>query len=112
MNEVADTKSGHTADEAQAPEFKGYTVEELKYRRALVALQKEFCETRILKNVAALQKSNPFSPSTAASSIPGKIGFVASKLLTGLNYLDYAMIGFSMFGSARKVYSFFHKKKR
>jgi hypothetical protein len=93
--------------------FKGYTLEELRYQRALVMLQKEFCRSKIHRNLNALQKSNPLSPSASkASSLPGKVGFVAQKLFTGLNYLDYIMLGFSAFGSARKIYSFFHKKKK
>lgn len=103
------------ADEAavsQGKEFKGYTLDELKYQRALVTLQKDFCKSRLLRITANLQKSNPLSPMAAASSIPGKVGFFASKFLRGLNYLDYAMLGFSIFGGVRKIISIFRKKKR
>lgn len=112
MNEIQ--KSAQETERITQPEnkFKGYTLEELRYQRALVLLQKEFCKSRITRNVHNLQKSNPLSPSTAASSLPGKVGFVASKLLTGLNYLDYAMIGFSLFGTARKIFSVFRRKKK
>ncbi len=112
MNEIQ--KSAQETERITQPEnkFKGYTLEELRYQRALVLLQKEFCKSRITRNVNNLQKSNPLSPSTAASSLPGKVGFVASKLLTGLNYLDYAMIGFSLFGTARKIFSIFRRRKK
>lgn len=111
MNEIKKTED--VAKSITHPEqFKGYTLEEIRYQRALVALQKEFCKTKILRNVHNLQKTNPLSPSSTVKSMPGKVGFVASKLLTGLNYLDYAMLGFSLFSSARKVYSFFHRKKK
>ncbi len=112
MNEIQ--KSAQETERITQPEnkFKGYTLEELRYQRALVLLQKEFCKSRITRNINNLQKSNPLSPSTAASSLPGKVGFVASKLLTGLNYLDYAMIGFSLFGTARKIFSIFRRRKK
>jgi len=112
MNEIQ--KSTRETERITQPEnkFKGYTLEELRYQRALVLLQKEFCKSKITRNVNNLQKSNPLSPSVAASSLPGKVGFVASKLLTGLNYLDYAMIGFSLFGAARKLFSIFRRKKK
>lgn len=112
MNEIKKTEDVAKSITHPDVQFKGYTLEEIRYQRALVALQKEFCKTKILRNVHNLQKSNPLAPSSAVKSMPGKVGFVASKLLTGLNYLDYAMLGFSLFSSARKVYSFFHRKKK
>lgn len=113
MKEIVKTNNTDplTGSESE-PLFKGYTIEELRYQRALVTLQKEFCKSKLERNISSLKKSNPLSPNTAASSLPGKFGFLATKLLSGLNYLDYAMLGFSLFGSARKVYSFFHKKKK
>ena len=111
MNEIKKTEV--VAKSITHPEtFKGYTLEEIRYQRALVALQKEFCKAKMMRNVHTLQKSNPLSPSNAVKSMPGKVGFVAAKLLTGLSYIDYAMLGFSLFSSARKVYSFFHRKKK
>lgn len=109
MNEIQNTEK--VAKDITDPQnnFKGYTLEEIRYQRALVALQKEFSKTKIIRTAHNITRSNPLAPS--ASSMSGKVGFVASKLLTGLNYLDYAMIGFSVFGTARKVFSFFRKKK-
>ena len=113
MNEIL--KSEKAAKDITKPstKFKGYTLEEIRYQRALVTLQKEFCKTKLNRNLHNLQKANPFSSdASTSSSIPGKIGMVAGKLMTGLNYLDYAMIGFSLFGTVRKVLSFFHRKKK
>lgn len=59
MNELQ--KPTQSADNTTTDSaFKGYTLEELRYQRALVALQKEFCHTRLLRNLNNLQKSNPF----------------------------------------------------
>lgn len=112
MNEIKKTEEVAKSITNPDVKFTGYTLEEIRYQRALVALQKEFCKTKILRNVRNLQKTNPLSPSSAAKSMPGKVGFVATKLISGLNYLDYAMLGFSVFSSARKIYSFFHKGKK
>lgn len=110
MNEIQ--KSEKVAKEITNPEvkFKGYTLEEIRYQRALVTLQKEFCHTKIIRLSNNLKNTNPLKKS-APSSLPGKVGFMAGKLLTGLNYMDYIMLGFSVFGSVRKIFSFFKKKK-
>lgn len=112
MNEIQKTEQAARNITQPESKFKGYTLEEIRYQRALVSLQMEFCKTRLLRNVHNLQKRSPFSASSAATSLPGKVGFVASKLFAGLNYLDYAMIGFSLFGTVRKVFSFFRRRRR
>ena len=111
MNDIKKTEN--VAKEITNPDkkFGGYTLEEIRYQRALVALQTEFCKNKINRNLKNIQHANPLSPSSS-SSLTGKAGYMATKLLTGLNYLDYAMLGFSLFGSAKKIYSFFHKKKK
>lgn len=111
MSEIQ--KHQEAADKIIQPQtqFNGYSLDELRYQRALVLLQKEFCKSRINRNLNNLRKSNPLAPSSS-SSLTGKVGFVASKLISGLSYLDYAMIGFSLFGTARKVFSVFRKIKK
>ena len=92
-------------------DFAGYTIEEIRFQRALTAMQADFCKTKFMKSWGNLQKANPLSPNSG-SSIPGKAGAVALKLVNGLNYVDYALLGFSLFSGARKVLSFFRRKKR
>ena len=96
----------------QKENFKGYTLEEIKYRRALLAMKAEFSKTKAIKAYYNLTKYNPLSPSSSASSLTGKAGAVAMKLINGLNYLDYAVIGFSVFSSLKKIASIFKKKKK
>lgn len=113
MKEIVKTSSDPLDPTADNPSgFRGYTLEELRYQRALVALKKDFSQTKLLRNLDGVKKSNFLSPQRVASSIPGRFGSVASKVFSGLNYLDYAMLGFSVFSSIRKVLSFFHKKKK
>lgn len=93
-------------------EFSGYTLEEIRYQRVLIALQADFCKNKIFKSFNNLQKANPFSPSGGSSSLTGKVGNVALKLVNGLNYLDYAVLGLSLFKSFRKITSLFKKKNK
>ena len=101
------------AKEIATPEndFKGYTIEEIRFQRALVAMEVDFCKSKILRNWNNLQKSNPLSPASN-SSITGKAGSVALKLLNGLNYMDYFLIGLSIFNGSRKFLSLFKRRKK
>lgn len=85
--------------------FKGYSMSELRYQRALTALQMEFCKSKISGNCDKVKKFRFLpSPSSANASWVGKF-------LTGLSYTDYALLGFSTFSTIRKVLRFFRKKK-
>lgn len=91
-------------------EFKGYTIEEIRFQRALVALEADFCKTKIFKSWNNIQEANPLVPGNKAS-LPGKAGALALKMINGLNYLDYMLIGFSLFKGAKKIFSFFKGRK-
>lgn len=97
---------------AAESEFKGYTIEEIRFHRALVAMEADFCKTKILRSWMNLQKLNPLSGGGGPSSLPGKAGSIALKLVNGLSYMDYVMLGWSVFSGARKVFSFFKGKKK
>lgn len=100
------------AKEIMAPEkeFKGYTIEEIRFQRALVAMEAEFCKTKLNKAWSNLQESNPFMPGNK-SSLPGKAGAIALRMVNGLNYLDYVLIGLSIFKGTKKIFSFFRGRK-
>lgn len=91
-------------------EFQGYTIEEIRFQRALLAMEADFSKTKLIKSWNNLQKFNPLSPSS--NSIPDKAGSIALKLVNGLSYMDYVMLGWSLFSGARKVFSFFKKGKK
>ncbi|MCH5236545.1 MAG: hypothetical protein J1E95_01950 [Muribaculaceae bacterium] len=91
--------------------FSGYTIEEIRFQRALTAMEADFCKAKFLKNLSNLQKVNPLSP-TSHGTFTGKAGSVVMKLLNGLNYIDYALLGLSLFNGTRKVLSFFKRGKR
>lgn len=92
--------------------FEGYTIEEIRFQRAMVAMEAEFCKTRFLKNWSNIQKANPLSPSSSVPLLPGKAGSVALKLINGLNYMDYILLGLSVFKGSRKIFSFFRRNKK
>lgn len=106
-------KASEKGKDALVPKnsFKGYTIEELRYHRALVALQKEFCKSKILHNIDNIRNPNKDNENGKISKL-ARIGSIASKLLSGLNYLDYAMMGVSLFGVGKKAYNLFKRKRK
>lgn len=112
---------------AHSSSFKGYTMEELRYQKALALLRKEFCKSNVLESVDSLR--HPFSDNTkriagiatpvkATSSSSGsairQVGnvgkLVLSSLLKGMKPLDYVMFGISLIGPTRKLIKSFRKK--
>ena len=103
-------KTASLPEEEAPKKFKGYTLEELRYQRAIVALKREFAKSKTLSGASKLKKHNPFSSDGGKLALSGKVGGIASRIFTGLNYMDYIMLGFSLFKSGRKIFSFFRKK--
>ena len=96
------------------PKFKGYSLEEIRYQRALVMLKREFAKQKVNAKMASVRKNNILTGAPTASKASGLMctGSIAAKIVTGLSYMDYIMIGFSAFGTVRKEVSFFRKKKK
>lgn len=91
-------------------EFRGYSIEELRYQRALIALRKEFCKSKMIHNANRIRKHGFFGRNGTTSRV-AHVGGLASKIVSGLGYLDYVMIGMSLFGTGRKIFRFFRRKK-
>lgn len=91
------------APEVHVEPFKGYTMEELKYQRALMALRKEFCKTKVLQSVESLRpgagKKDEKKSGNSKLALAGK---VAGMVFSNLNTMDYVLMGLSLFGTARK----------
>lgn len=111
---MKETEKKNVANEIMSDKnsFAGYTIEEIKFQRALVAMQAEFCKTKFLKSWDNIQRANPLSQAYSKSSLPAKAGSIAMKMVNGLNYMDYVLLGISAFSGARKIFSFFHKFKK
>ena len=91
-------------------EFKGYSIEELRYQRALIALRKDFCRSKMVHNADRVRKRG-FLGRNGTTSRVAHDGGLATKIISGLGYLDYVMIGMSAFGTGRKIFKFFRGKK-
>lgn len=111
MKEIKEKEK--VAKDIMAPEkeFKGYTIEEIRFQRALVAMEADFCKTKIQRSISNIQESNPFIPGNK-SSLPGKAGAIALKMINGLNYLDYILLGVSLFKGSKKVFSMLRGRKK
>lgn len=89
---------------------KGLTISEIRYQRALVALQREFCKEKINVGISNVKSFSFFNKKGSKSSLGNKTGAIAQKVLGGMNYLDYAIIGFTVFSNVKKIFKFFKKK--
>lgn len=94
----------------QKKEFKGYSMEELRYQRAMLLLRKEFCKSKMIHDLNNIKEHSILGGKKGDSKIM-RVGSLTSKLLSGLNYLDYAMLGASIFGTGKKIYNFFKRTK-
>lgn len=93
--------------------IKGLTINEIRYRRALLTLQKDFCREKMMLSIHKIANSSPFSKgykSDGRTSM-GRYGAIMGKLVGGLNYVDAVMVGFSVFQTTKKIFSFFKRKK-
>ena len=92
-------------------EFKGYDLDELRYQRAILALKKEFAKEKVMADLDEIKKRLPFR-----NNGEQKMGFpiargILGKVFSGLGYVDYFLLGFSVISTGRKIFSFFRKKK-
>lgn len=97
--------------DAPEVEFKGYTLDEIRHQRALVAVKKEFARAKMMGAVDMVKDRNPFAEDGKLKAV-SRLGTVPMKIMKGLNYTDYIVMGLSLIGTARKVFSFFRKKKK
>lgn len=80
-------------------EWKGYTLDELRYMRAYTAARLEINRDRMQRNFANLKNAGPVSKS-------GILG----KILGTLSYLDIALVTFRIGNKALRAMRFFRKK--
>lgn len=97
---------------SEAEKFSGYTMEDLRYQRALVALKREYSKESVMLGMNKLYKRgvNPLSDKNGSSLM--KASGVAGKIISGLNYVDYILLGISAFTTLRKITGFFTRGKK
>ena len=104
-------KAGKAQTHISSEEFKGYTLDELKYQRALVLLKREFLKEKAFEDINQVKNRIPIlngkSPMDSVSP-----GGIVGKLVRGLSYADYLILGFSVFNAGKKVLSLFSRKRR
>lgn len=99
----------------KADDFRGYTMEELRYQRAMMALRKEFCKSKVLNRVDRL--AHP-AKEKEPKNLPGILGKVGNafgtigKFIPHLSVLEYASLGISAIGTGRKIYKSISNKKK
>ncbi len=105
-------KDKNSVEIQEVVKFKGYTMEELRYQRAMMALRKEFCKAKVMESVSNLKTGGKSrKESNNGTSKFAMAGRIASKLFSNLNTLDYILMGISLFGTAKKGYRLIRGKK-
>lgn len=112
MEEIKRQNSDKVLSKIEDPvQFNGFTLDEIRHNRALLAVKKEFAKAKVMEQLDALKDRNPFAPDGSIKAA-ARLGNLPSKIMRGLNYTDYIMMGISAIGTVRKVFSFFKKKKK
>lgn len=102
-------KSREAGLNEEIKEFAGYTLEELKHQRALALVKKEFLKQKAMNDIDSFKSKLPFNGNSPFGNISPK--GILGKVVKGLNYADYFMIGLSVFSAGRKVMSLFRKRR-
>lgn len=100
----------------EIPAFKGFTIRELKYRRALVAVKRNYVLEQLINEKHRITSLSFLGDKKSGktkgfSNIVSRSGSIASTILKGLSYMDYISLGVSILGAGKKVSSWFRKKK-
>lgn len=93
-----------------APHFRGYSIDQLRYQIVLKSLQREYSKDKFFANVKKTVNSTPFGSSGKNKSLLG--GSAISLIMKGLGYADYALLGYSAFRTVKNVFSIFRRKKK
>lgn len=98
----------------EAPKRKGMTLDEIRYRRAVLALKKDFCKEKVLLGREKLMKQGPFAPKTQSSGsrLFDTVATIAGRFSGKMKVLDYVMVGVSAYSAGKRVLGMFRKKKK
>lgn len=93
-------------------DFKGYTLEELQWQRAFVALQAELAKETLIAKKEAITASLPFGKKKddSGSRLPAMSGKTLQRIVSSLSYLDYFRMASTVARAGIKVFKFFRRK--
>lgn len=89
----------------------GLTIDEIRYRRALLALKKDFCKEKMLRHKDRLLRTANEKDSKPVKILgfTPKSGTFLAKIAGGLNVFDYLMIGISAFKTTKRLIRVFKR---
>lgn len=94
-------------------QFKGYSIDELKYQRAFILLQREFTQAKLAEIMQRFTNKNSsiYNHNKSKKQSPFGVGNILGRIVKGLDYLDYAVLGLSVFSTGKKIFSVFRRRK-
>ncbi len=84
--------------------WSGYTLEELRYQRALVHLRREVAKEKLINGSRTVAREG-IVPMT------GHAQGIMAKMVSALDYFDYAYIAYKAGGKVMKFLRLFQRKK-
>lgn len=84
-----------------APRWDGYSLEDIRYRRAVNQVKMEMEKERLASVMSRFSSGR-----TAAVFNSGLLG----RIFSHLSIIDYALIGFQIFQQGRKIFGIFRRK--
>lgn len=103
-------KISDSGDE-KGKEFKGYSIEELRYQLALLTIKKEFLREKAMESTSEIKKQIPGINGKSPLSGITPSGIVG-KIVRGLNFTDYLLLGLQAVMIGKKVGSLFRRGKK
>ena len=91
QNATNNTAPAQTDNQTIQPveQFKGYTLEELRYNRAMMALKAEFCKEKMLADLQAAKSQTILGKLQRGEGTGLFKSGVLGKMARSLNYVDY-----------------------
>lgn len=96
------TEDNNMATQSQEA-WRGYSLEELRYQRALTAVRVEMEKEKLMHRVNELKRNVP-TMSVSKSGLMGKV-------MKSLNYVDYVVLAFGLGRAASRFFKMFRRSK-
>ncbi len=83
-------------------DWKGYTIDELRYMRAYTAARIEISRDRLTSRVSTIKKNG-------LTGGNGNGGSIVSRMLGAMGYVDMALIGWKVFSQVFRIFRLFRR---